>query len=650
MKDFILLLQRAIPLLVLFIAVYFPRQVGATPADQAYLDLLLQQAVEKKIWTSREWKRLLHYSLDTQGRGGASRIDGGLFFLADDGHEDSVAEGVATLRSFFVSALGEEEDASLPAGRCTYPARFHFLQKVLEIDSDQLPAVSCPQLNQWISSINPAGLTLIFPVSYLNNPASMFGHTFFRIDSAEFSPGNPLLSSSVGFAAETDGEKGMTYAINGIFGGYRGRFSATNYYKQVRRYGGVENRDIWEYPLDFTPEETRFLLFHVWELRRAYFDYFFFDENCSYQLLALLEAVRPELRLTEQFPFWTLPIDTVTALGDAVGFAEQVTYRPSLKTRIEARREHLKVEQVQLARDLALGVADPQGVDYHTLQARDQAGIVELAADYLNYREAGGHLLNLHVDPLLRELLLVRSGIEAPAQLPAMRAPEARPDQGHAAARLNFGFGVEADEAYLQVGLRPVLHDIFDPPGGYDKTSSIQVLAPQFRWYPEQRRVNLESMEIVDIFSASPRDELFDPVAWRANLSLVRMQFEDGDRPLVAQGRGAFGLSYQLTDGAVGYGLAGGVLLTGPELPRLVECGPSAEIGVIASFTHFWRMGLVGEATYFLHDSEGFSFDIRVVQAVDVQHGSLRLEIGSRKEFAAAGSYAALMWNIYLGL
>jgi len=68
----------------------------------------------------------------------------------------------------------------------------------------------------------------------------------------------------------------------------------------VKEYGDFENRDIWEYRLQLTAAQTERLLMHVWELKESYFDYFFFTENCAYQLLPLLEVANPELHLTDR--------------------------------------------------------------------------------------------------------------------------------------------------------------------------------------------------------------------------------------------------------------------------------------------------------------------------------------------------------------
>ena len=84
---------------------------------------------------------------------------------------------------------------------------------------------------------------------------------------------------------------------------------------KVQAYRDIENRDMWEYRLNLTPAQIDRLLMHAWELGNAYFDYFFFKENCSYHILSLLEYADPTLHLRDHFHFWTIPADTVTHRG-----------------------------------------------------------------------------------------------------------------------------------------------------------------------------------------------------------------------------------------------------------------------------------------------------------------------------------------------
>jgi hypothetical protein len=88
-----------------------------------------------------------------------------------------------------------------------------------------------------------------------------------------------LLDYTVNYAASTQQERGLSFAFKGLFGGYQGSFSVEPYYAQVKRYGDLENRDIWEYRLALSYEEVIRMMMHAWELKSAKLDYYFIDEN-----------------------------------------------------------------------------------------------------------------------------------------------------------------------------------------------------------------------------------------------------------------------------------------------------------------------------------------------------------------------------------
>src|SRR5262249_48813374 len=154
----------------------------------------------------------------------------------------------------------------------------------------------------WRSQMDPDSITLIFASYYLNNPASMYGHTFLRLNKKGRSDKDRLLDYVVNFAAVTDSNNGIMFAIRGLMGGYSGKFSTLPYYMKVQEYNNLESRDLWEYTLTFTPAELERLVRHLWEMGSAEMDYYFFNRNCSYQLLPLLEVARPSLHVAD--PFW----------------------------------------------------------------------------------------------------------------------------------------------------------------------------------------------------------------------------------------------------------------------------------------------------------------------------------------------------------
>src|SRR5690606_26551649 len=175
-----------------------------------------------------------------------------------------------------------------------------------------------------------------------------------RIDSAtNEGSGTALLSYALNFGAMVEGmDNSILYAWKGLAGGYPGQFALLPYREKLSEYSRLENRDLWEYRLDLTPEETGRMIEHVWELRQIRFDYFFFDENCSYRLLELLEIARPGLRLIEQFPLTAIPADTVRAVK-AAGVVTEVNYRPSREKELLARAAPLEPEELNCAQALA---------------------------------------------------------------------------------------------------------------------------------------------------------------------------------------------------------------------------------------------------------------------------------------------------------
>src|SRR5262249_25841967 len=154
-----------------------------------------------------------------------------------------------------------------------------------------------------------------FPEAYLNNPPSMFGHTLLRIDAGPPGARKDLLAYGVNFSADTGDDGGVNFAWKGILGYYHGRFGIHPYYDIVKQYGDWESRDIWEYELILDPDTVGLLVAHLWELRGVSSDYYFFNENCSSQLLALLEAARPDLQLRARVRPWVIPADTVRAVA-----------------------------------------------------------------------------------------------------------------------------------------------------------------------------------------------------------------------------------------------------------------------------------------------------------------------------------------------
>ncbi|HET9062432.1 MAG TPA: DUF4105 domain-containing protein [Candidatus Binatia bacterium] len=508
------------------------------------------------------------------------------FFVSEAGPTSPRDELNATLAAFFdpTRAVREGEPP-----QCTFRARYAWLVRELSIDPTRLPPATCESYDTWRKGLDAHGLSLIFPEAYMNNPASMFGHTLLRVDSGEPGGDEDLLAYAINFAAESGGDGGMAFAFKGIFGGYAGYFSVLPYYDKLKQYGDWENRDIWEYPLDLTAAEVDFLLAHVWELRGVPFQYFFFDDNCAYQLLALLDIARPELELRREFPLWAIPIDTVRVTASETDLISTASWRPSPATLIRYRSARLPASSRTLARDLALGRAPTDDERLEALSDEERGAVLSLAYTYLRYLYIADEVPRELSAPRSRQLLAALSRVDAAVAPPDPPQPSVRPDVGHPIARLGFGGGVRDGDGFVELSLRPVFHALSDPRDGYAAGANLEIGRTALRYEPERGRLRVEEVVLVDLTSLTPRDAFLRPISWSFDTGWRTRMLSDGsgdgvDAHGVAYLRGGAGLVYALTDHSLAYGLARAAVEAADALDEKYAVAPGAEIGVLADW------------------------------------------------------------------
>lgn len=483
--------------------------------DQAYLVELIRRSTDAKLSQQRYWHLLLHYRPNIWG-GYTSDADDPGFFLAPHGKTDPQAELEATLAKFFSA---EPVGRSQQPAQCAFIARYHWLKQVLAFDEHRLPPQRCERWESWFAGMNPQSVTLIFPSAYMNNPASMFGHTFLRIDQKGQTEQTRILAYTINFAAELPPDAGIDFAIRGIFGGYKGYFSTLPYYVKVQEYRDIENRDIWEYRLNLTEDQIRRLLMHAWELGNAYFDYFFFKENCAYQLLTLLEVANPDWHLTDRFLFWTIPADTVRLLTEQPGLVGEIAYRPARSTQVRRKREHLSEEERLGFKRIVQHAA---GIDEAAarLPPDRRAFVLDLASDYLRYLIATDEKNAATYKEQIRTVLASRSAlrVKSPSiDIPPLSAP---PEQGHKTSRAGLAVGWREDEFFEELNLRAGYHDLLDPEVGYTPDAQIELLAVGLRHYEKREQIRLERFTLANIMSLLPMDSLFRSPSWKVNVGM----------------------------------------------------------------------------------------------------------------------------------
>ena len=626
----------------------------ATAAGAA-LGAALDAADARRLYEDPRWLALVHYEPTSRAGGLESLAAGEEFFLAANGKTSPRDELRATLTAFF------DPSRSLRGGQhpqCAFRARFLWLSSALAQElgaaASSLPTVTCERYDAWLAGMDPHGLTFVLPEAYMSNPASMFSHTLLRIDAGAEAGERDLLAYAINFAAETGGDGGAPFAVKGIFGMYPGYFSVMPYYDKVKQYGDWENRDIWEYPVDLTDDELRLMLAHVWELLGVPFVYYFFDENCSYQLLALLEVARPGLRLTPEYPAWVIPVDTLRVVSKHEGLLAAPHYRPSPATRIRYDSSRLSHGERKLAREIALGDEPVDSTHLAALEPGTRQEVLSLAYEYLRYLYLAKKVSREDSAPRSRKLLVALSEVRGAPPPPEPPVPQTRPDQGHPIARIGFGAGVRDDEPFVELSLRAAFHSLLDPSGGYLPGANLDLGRSALRYDPERGKLWIEEVALLEVTSLTPRDSFLRPISWTFGTGWRTRLLSDGsgdglDQKGVAYLRGGAGLAVEPLGGVLVYGLAGAAFEGAPALEHDYAIGPSAELGVIAdTFDTRSRTQLSIEALPYLAGDTTTTARVGVEQRFTLsERAAIVIELGGERAYGETSFDAMLSWRAY---
>ena len=586
-----------------------------------------------RLYEQDEWHKILYYE---SARGGVrSQADDPAFFLAGEGASDPKSELIASIEQFLTEPSGDENPV-----HCRFPRRYDWLKSRLP-KTLSWPDVKCPELSAFIEQAAPKGMTLVYPASYLNNPASMFGHTFIRVDAEEGGEQrNDLLALTVSYGADVKpNENGFVYAFKGLTGLYPGSVRSHPYYLQVQNYNELESRDIWEYRLRLTADQTETFIKAAWELKDINFHYAYLLKNCSYRLLSVMEAAFPELDLVSEYDAYAVPIDTLRTLERA-GLLDEPHYRPAIASRIAYLRRRLPSSGNELARRLVDdGVSDNRQQALADYSQDQQGNIIDLAYEYSRFKAKRdeGDLAEVSYD-LLRLRSRYPSGelkIE-PDDWPT------EPLAGHGIRRIGLGGGVWRDNPYGLFSFRPVYHDRYDRQAGFLEHSQINALNSEWRLVSDSDsplEIKLDRFDLVDFSSLVPYNPMTPAMAWTGRLGWQRSSPDDTQLPFgMSLG---LGRSRQLTDNSSVFLMALFEASSRPELSYGIHAGWLASLG------HDRRLGAEVRSTdSVLTDDSRLLFDVTYNHPLS-RNQAVRTRIGYRNGDATEGWEARLQYLRY---
>ena len=619
-----------LPVTVLLISLFVPYLSNAQLSDRdPYLTQLISQAQQEKLADQRQWHLLLHYRKGLFGGYESEQDDPG-FFMSANGKTDPAAELAATLAQFFSADL---VGRSKQPAQCAFIARYHWLKEQLKFDPTRLPPLACERFDRWYEDFRVEGISLIFPSAFLNNPASMFGHTLFRVDQKGQTEQTRILAYSINFAADVPPGAGLVYPIRGIFGSYKGYFSTIPYYLNVQKYSDIENRDIWEYRLNLTEMQLRRFLMHAWELGNAYFDYFFFKENCSYHILSLLDYADPSLHLTDEFVFWTVPADTVRLIVSKPGLISGITYRPSRSTVIRRKRESLPAGERDLAQRITQNLGELTSPAFTHQALSKRAFLLDLASDLLRSQIETKRDPKPEWKERNRAILTARSQLRIPSEEFPVRPFAKQPELGHKMHRVTIGGGWRNDDTFEEATFRGGYHDLLDPEVGYTPDAQIEMASITVRHYNRADQTRVERATLLNLLSLSPMDSVFRAPSWKFNIGMNTIRHNGCQ--LCSNGMLSGGLGgakeLRLLHREVLFAFAEAEANVSRAYDEMHRVGGGATIGVLSDLAERWKVMATGSYLRFPLGDKSDEFRWYVGSRFTIaQNWAVRLEYNHR--------------------
>lgn len=470
----------------------------------------------------KAWRRLLYYKKNV------SEINSKDFFIAPKGRKNPDLELKLTIHSFFSSK--EDFTDSDQQSYCKFPARFYFLNKAL--NQNQLGRLSkCTQLNEFLSRVSGESASLVFSSYFIDNPSSAFGHTFLKINkSNDFDL--DLMNYGINFAATADTNNAMLYAMKGLFGLFKGEFTAVPYYYKVREYNDFESRDLWEYQLDLTSEELFFLSLHIWELGQAWSRYYYLDRNCSYWALRVLEAIKPNLELTRHVKsHFVIPIETVKSLYRNPNFVKSLKVRKSLRGQLLEKLNNFAKKDIDsfktVNKKLLSGSIAPEELRQFSPEYLDTQIL------FYDYKNADFFVAEEErILRLKQPLLVTRSKMESKSTYTSPLSEsfniEKAPHKSHPPRRVSTGFNTLKissfrDISALSLKYKLGFHELVDSTTGFNQNMGLNYFDFSALIYEPSAsngstQILLDHFYLIKIDAFTPVSILENSMSWRLKL------------------------------------------------------------------------------------------------------------------------------------
>lgn len=471
-----------------------------------------QTAMQKKLWQDPQWIKLGHYEKSVLGNYSSAFRQG--FFLNEKGNVSPESEILTTIQALYSeSELLTQKLKRHP--QCHYAARAKWLNQELGISTEDI--LPCSERAEWKKKLNSKRVSIIFAASDLGNASSSFGHTFLKLINPENTQNKDLIDYGIDYSAETDASGSVLYALKGLAGFYPGRFAMLPYHQKIRDYINLDGRDIWEYNLNFTESEVDFLIDHLLEMENAKAPYYFFSDNCSYQILKTLEVVRPNINLADSFKYFVIPIDTIKKIKNETDWIGDVKFKKSLKS--DYLHSYSQLGSLQ-KKALDEAVRKLNIADDFELTKKEKSEVYEAATKYYAVKS---YRTGIESDEQQYQLSTERAilGLTTEDQKIANPKP---PQQSHDSSALYFQSGLiknnQTENKYYSLKFRNALHDLEQLDFGTVPFSQNEMATIEFRYDENLKKIKFDQLTFIDLINLNPVTQLDKNFSWKVKAAL----------------------------------------------------------------------------------------------------------------------------------
>lgn len=497
---------------------------------------------------SSQWEKLIHI-LNHE-----NQIISEEFYLSDIKNPSSDEELMHTINSL-KSSFGLTV-------ACNFPARYTFLKN----KNHNLPVYdlsTCDDLNEFIDGFGKDKLSLVFSSEYTNNPSSSFGHTMLVFQNINE---NIEIGDAVHFAAETSSaDSFIDYTFKGFNGGYNGYFLREPFYKKKFEYNTLEQRYIYVYDLDYSKEDILFILYHLYELRKASFKYYFLNGNCATRTTDLLNIVNNKSRKADTY---YLPIETLKEFKNNIikkyKFIPLINKLELLVRKMSENEKKLFISIIENKKDVKDTYPDivkEAMANYTTLYFRKFRKVYKNYDSVVDKSYYKQNINDQSSDPLLKT----------------------QP------SNIGLGISKQKNNNFLYLHYRPLFIDMADIQDNKLQQSQVSILT--FDVLLNDKVSKLSKLDLINIKSYPSQTIFYKPISWAVLSGLNRF---NNNNSLKLDNKLSMGKSVLLNNNLymnsmLSIGFESSVFYSAPELSFTYNLGNSNKIGFSTEFKYYFK-------------------------------------------------------------